>query len=176
LIAHKRSNKANAYFTGLGPEKRIVLFDTLVNNFTTDEILAVLAHEIGHYKHHHTTKGLITSLVQMGVILFIFSLFVKPGSELTEILCNAVAGANPVSPSFYMGLLGFSLLFSPISALLGLIFNSISRRHEFPADAFVLEHNMQENLSSALKKLSVNHLSNPFPHPLYVKFIIHILH
>ena len=169
IDSSKRSNKANAYFTGLGPEKRIVLFDTLVNNFTTDEILAVLAHEIGHYKHHHTTKGLITSLLQMGVILFIFSLFVKPGSELTEILCNAVAGAKPVSPSFYMGLIGFSLLFSPISALLGLIFNSISRRHEFQADAFVLEHNMQENLSSALKKLSVNHLSNPFPHPLYVK-------
>ncbi|HQF19084.1 MAG TPA: M48 family metallopeptidase [Bacteroidales bacterium] len=169
IDSSKRSSKANAYFTGLGPEKRIVLYDTLIKDFSIDEILAVLAHEIGHYKHHHTTIGLITSIVQTGLILFVFSLFVKPGSELTEVLCNAAAGARQVTPSFYMGLIGFTLLFSPISAIIGLIFNSISRRHEFQADAYVAEHQMQGYLQSALKKLSVNHLSNPFPHPLYVK-------
>jgi STE24 endopeptidase len=158
----KRSTKANAYFTGLGAKKRIVLYDTLIEDHTTDELVAVLAHEIGHYKKKHTTTGLIISVLQTGLMLFILSLFIsKP------VLSQAL-GAEEAS--FHMGLIAFGILYSPFSLLIGLITNSMSRRNEFAADRFAGLHYKASALIDALKKLSVNNLSNLRPHPAYVFF------
>ena len=156
----KRSSKANAYFTGLGPKKRIVLYDTLINDLTTDEIVAVLAHEIGHYKKKHTTTGLVLSIIQMGITLFLFSLFVG-----VDAFSQALGGE---SASFHLGLIAFGVLYSPISTLLGIGFNIISRRNEYQADRFAGLHHEPEALISSLKKLSKNNLSNLTPHPAYV--------
>lgn len=158
----KRSSKANAYFTGLGAKKRIVLYDTLINDHTTEELVAVLAHEIGHNKKKHTTTGIIISVLQTGMMLFLLSLFIsKP------ILSEALGATKP---SFYMGLIAFGLLYSPLSLVLGLLTNSISRRNEYAADRFAGEMYSPLALSDALMKLSVNNLSNLRPHPAYVFF------
>ncbi|MCL3781527.1 M48 family peptidase [Prolixibacteraceae bacterium JC049] len=158
----KRSTKANAYFTGLGAKKRIVLFDTLINDLETEEIVAVLAHEIGHYKHKHIVKGLITSLLQTGAMLFILSLFVNR-PELSQAL-----GAEKAT--FHLGLIAFGILYTPLSLVLGLIQNVVSRKNEYEADAFAANLGLGEALISGLKKLSVNNLSNLTPHPTYVFF------
>ncbi len=158
----KRSSKANAYFTGLGAKKRIVLYDTLINDHTTEELVAVLAHEIGHYKKKHTLAGVITSIIQTGLMLFVLSLFInKP--VLSEAL-------GAVQPSFHMGLIVFGLLYSPFSLLLGMLTNTISRRNEYAADRYAGVNYDPAALSDALKKLSVNNLSNLRPHPVYVFF------
>jgi len=158
----KRSTKANAYFSGMGAKKRIVLYDTLIKDHTTEELVAVLAHEIGHYKMKHTLKGMIMSIVQTGVMLFIISLFI--GNPVLSQAMGAEQG------SFHMGILAFGLLYSPLSLLLGLMMNAISRKHEFEADRFAGEKYNAEALQTALKKLSVNNLSNLRPHPVYVFF------
>jgi STE24 endopeptidase len=158
----KRSTKANAYFSGMGAKKRIVLYDTLIKDHTTEELVAVLAHEIGHYKMKHTLKGMIMSIVQTGVMLFIISLFI--GNPVLSQALGAEQG------SFHMGILAFGLLYSPLSLLLGLVMNVISRKHEFEADRFAGEKYNAEALQTALKKLSVNNLSNLRPHPVYVFF------
>ncbi len=158
----KRSTKANAYFTGIGPKKRIVLFDTLIKDHTNDELVAVLGHEIGHYKKKHTTSGIVLSLLQTGLMLFILSLFID------NPLLSQALGAE--KGSFHMGLLAFGLLYSPLSLILGLIMNYISRKNEYAADKFVAKRYKPEALSLALKKLSVNNLSNLRPHPVYVVF------
>lgn len=158
----KRSAKANAYFSGLGPKKRIVLFDTLINDLSVNEIVAVLAHEIGHYKKKHIHKGLIISLITTAFTLWLFSLFVG-SAELSSAL-----GVN--TPSFHIGLLAFAILYSPISMLIGLFGNHLSRKHEFQADAFAAKHFEAVHLSNALKKLSAKNLSNLQPHPIYVFF------
>ncbi len=158
----KRSTKANAYFTGLGSKKRIVLFDTLINEHTDEELVSVLAHEIGHYKKKHTLSGTVLSLLQTGLMLFILSLF------LDNPVLSGALGAN--EPSFHMSILAFGLLYGPISLLLGLIMNIISRKNEFAADRYAGEHYAAKPLQDALKKLSVNHLSNLRPHPAYVFF------
>lgn len=163
----KRSTKANAYFTGLGPRKRIVLYDTLVNNYSQDEILSVLAHEIGHYRHRHTTKGLLAGLLQMGLMLFLLSLFITPGSPWAIPLCKAVGGPGVQEVSFHLGLLGFGILYQPVSFVLSLFFNGLSRKYEYQADAFAARLGLGKSLVSALKKLSATHLSNPDPHPWY---------
>ncbi len=163
----KRSTKANAYFTGLGPKKRIVLYDTLINEYSQDEILAVMAHEIGHYRHKHTTKGLLAGILQTGIMLFLLSLFISPGSPLALPLCQAVGGPLVQSPSFHLGLLGFGILYEPFSIVLSLIFNALSRSYEYQADAFAARWGLGSSLISALKKLSATHLSNPDPHPWY---------
>jgi STE24 endopeptidase len=158
----KRSSKANAYFTGLGPKKRVVLYDTLINDHTNEELVAVLAHEIGHYKKKHTLTGVIQSILQTGLMLFILSLFInKP--FLSEVL-----GAE--NPSFHMGLIAFGLLYSPISLVLGMLSNTISRKNEYAADRYAGMKYSAEALSDALKKLSVNNLSNLRPHPAFVFF------
>lgn len=158
----KRSAKANAYFSGLGPKKRIVLFDTLINDLSVNEIVAVLAHEIGHYKKKHIHKGLIISLITMAFTLWLFSQFT--GSyHLSEAL-------GVYEPFFHIALVAFGILYSPISILLGLSGNYLSRKHEFQADAFAAKHFEAVHLSNALKKLSVKNLSNLQPHPLYVFF------
>lgn len=158
----KRSSKANAYFSGLGAKKRIVLFDTLINDLTTEEIVAVLAHEIGHYKKKHTLTGMIISIIQMGVTLYLLSLFIG-SPALSEALGSQKA-------SFHMGLIAFGLLYSPISATIGLIMNAFSRKNEYEADNYTKSFNLGEQLISSLKKLSRNNLSNLTPHPAYVFF------
>lgn len=162
LDSSKRSTKANAYFTGLGPKKRIVLFDTLIHDLSTDEIVAVLAHEIGHYQLKHTRLGLFLTIVQTGVSLFILSLFID-SPELYKAL-----GSN--QPGFHLSLIAFGLLYSPISLILGLGANYISRKHEYQADQFAANFGLSGHLISALKKLSARNLSNLTPHPVYVFF------
>lgn len=158
----KRSTKANAYFTGLGPKKRIVLYDTLIKDLSTDEIVAVLAHEIGHYKKKHTLTGLLTGILQTGVTLFILSLLIN-----NPALSTALGGNEP---TFHLGLIAFGILYSPISVLTGLLMNHVSRRNEYAADRFVRENYYPEALISGLKKLSTKNLSNLTPHPAYVFF------
>ncbi len=158
----KRSTKANAYFTGFGSKKRIVLYDTLINDLTINELVAVLAHEIGHYKKHHVIWSLLIGILQTGAILFIFSLFVgRP--EL-----SAALGVQ--TPSFHIGLIAFGILYSPISLVLGLVMNIYSRKNEYQADEFAAINFAAEELASALKKLSIKNLSNLRPHPAYVFF------
>ncbi len=162
LDSSKRSTKANAYFIGFGPKKRIVLYDTLIDDLETDEIVAVLAHEIGHYKKKHGIWGLIISILQAGVSFYILSILIN-----NPILSEAL-GAKV--PSFHIGLVTFGILYSPISTILGLGMNIFARRNEYQADEFVKSFNYEDKLISALKKLSVNTLSNLTPHPLYVFF------
>jgi len=158
----KRSTKANAYFSGLGTKKRIVLFDTLIKDHTKEELVGVLAHEIGHYKKKHTLTGTLISLLQMGIMLYLLGLFI--GSPVLSEALGAAQG------SFHLGVLAFGLLYSPMSMLLGLIMNGISRKNEFAADRYAGENFDPQPLQDALKKLSVNHLSNLRPHPAYVFF------
>ena len=158
----KRSTKANAYFSGLGPKKRIVLFDTLINDLTTNEIVSVLAHEIGHYKKKHTLSMMVISILQMGITLYILSLFIG-----NPALSRAL---NVEQTGFHLGLVAFGILYSPISTILGLGVNILSRKNEYAADAFAAKHYSPDGLASALKKLSVKNLSNLRPHPAYVFF------
>jgi STE24 endopeptidase len=158
----KRSTKANAYFTGLGPKKRIVLYDTLIQELSTREIVAVLAHEIGHYKKKHTLLGILTGIAQTGITLFIFSLLVA-----NPALSAALGGHGT---SFHLGLISFGILYSPVSLITGLLMNHISRRNEYAADRFVKENYEAVALIDALKKLSSKNLSNLTPHPAYVFF------
>ena len=158
----KRSTKSNAYFTGFGSKKRIVLYDTLINDMSTNELVAVLAHEIGHYKKHHVLWSLLLGILQTGIVLFIFSLFVG-SPEL-----SAALGVE--TPSFHIGLIAFGILYSPISMITGLAMNIFSRKNEYQADAFAARYFDANELASALKKLSVKNLSNLRPHPVYVFF------
>jgi len=168
----KRSKKANAYFTGLGTQKRIVLYDTLIENHTTDELVSVLAHEIGHYKKKHTTQGIILSILQNGLMLFILSWFIKPGSTVSAALCQSMAGfADMAVPqSFHVGILAFGLLYTPLSTLFSMFENMLSRSNEYAADRYAGVNFDPTALQEALKKLSVNNLSNLRPHPAYVFF------
>jgi STE24 endopeptidase len=158
----KRSTKANAYFTGLGPKKRIVLYDTLINDISVEEIVAVLAHEVGHNKHKHSLKGIITSILQTGITLYLLSLFIAHPS-LSEALGSS-------TPSFHLGVIAFGILYSPINLFLGIISNVMSRKHEYEADKYARENHNSESLIGALKKLSRNNLSNLTPHPAMVFF------
>jgi STE24 endopeptidase len=156
----RRSTKANAFFSGFGKNKRIVLFDTLINDLDTDEIVAVLAHEIGHFRLKHIVKSTVLSVLQTGVTLFLLGWFVNHPA-----LSNAL-GMEEVT--FHIGLIGFGMLYSPVSGILGIGMTVLSRRHEYQADAFAARHANAEALQSALKKISANALSNPTPHPWYV--------
>jgi STE24 endopeptidase len=158
----KRSAKANAYFTGLGSKKRIVLYDTLINDHPVDELVAVLAHEIGHYKKKHTLIGTVISILQTGFILFILSRF------LGNPYLSGALGAE--QPSFHLSLVAFGILYTPVSVVLGLAMNIFSRKHEFQADRFAAVNFDGQNLQDALIRLSVNNLSNLKPHPAYVFF------
>jgi STE24 endopeptidase len=158
----KRSSKANAYFTGLGPRKRIVLFDTLIKDLEEEEIVAVLAHEVGHYKKKHSLKGLVISTMQMALTFYLFSIFVG-----IDAFAIALGGEQA---SFHLGLIAFGVLYSPISMLLGLGTNLYSRYNEYQADAFASSNYAADKLISSLKKLSKNNLSNLTPHPVFVFF------
>jgi STE24 endopeptidase len=156
----KRSTKANAYFSGFGDEKRVTLYDTLVNDLEDDEIVAVLAHEVGHYKRKHIIFNLVTSILLTGLTLFILSVFIS-----NPLLSNAIGVEQP---SFHVGLIAFGLLYSPISELTGLIMNYVSRLFEYQADDFAKTTYKAKPLISSLKKLSKNSLSNLTPHKAYV--------
>jgi STE24 endopeptidase len=158
----KRSSKANAFFSGIGKRKRIVLYDTLVNNHTNEELVSILAHEIGHYKKKHTRTSFVLSLLQAGLMFFIFSRLIGSPS-LSTAFGSTVA-------SLRLGILGFGLLYNPISLLMGLLMNIVSRKNEFEADRFAAKTSNGQALQESLKKLSVNNLSNLQPHPLYVFF------
>jgi len=156
----KRSTKANAYFSGFGKEKRITLYDTLINDLEDDEIVAVLAHEVGHYKKNHIIINLFASILTTGFTLWILSLFI--GSPL---LSEAL---NVSQPSFHIGLIAFGVLYTPVSEITGLLMNYLSRKFEYQADNYAKTTFSAPPLISALKKLSKNSLSNLTPHPAYV--------
>ncbi|WP_320044850.1 M48 family metallopeptidase [uncultured Desulfobacter sp.] len=157
----KRSTKSNAFFTGFGKNKRIVLFDTLINAHTPDELLAVLAHEMGHFKKKHIQRRLIFGILQMGVIFYLLSLFITQQSLFTAFYVD--------TPSIYAGLVFFSILFSPVDLVISIIMQFFSRKDEYQADHFAAVTTEKAGaLISALKKLSADNLANLTPHPFYV--------
>ncbi|MEP3836235.1 MAG: M48 family metallopeptidase [Algibacter sp.] len=156
----KRSTKANAYFSGFGSEKRVTLYDTLINDLDDEEIVAVLAHEVGHYKKKHIIFNLFTSILLTGFTLFVLSLFIS-----NPVLSQAL---GVTTPSFHIGLIAFGLLYSPISEITGLIMNLFSRKFEYQADDYAKNTYKSGPLITSLKKLSKNSLSNLTPHPAYV--------
>lgn len=158
----RRSSKANAFFSGIGSKKKIVLFDTLIQNHTTDELVAVLAHEVGHFKKKHILLSLVLSLFQIFFMLLVLSLTVYNPK-----LSAALGGTQY---AMHLNLLAFAILFSPLSGITGLFMSLYSRRNEYEADAYAKATYSGESLSSALKKLSVDTLSNLYPHPAYVFF------
>ena len=158
----KRTTKANAYFSGMGKKKRIVLYDTLIEELTTQEVVAVLAHEIGHYKKRHTLKNFIIAGFAMLVQLYVLSL------TLTSTTMSEAMGL--LQPAFAVSLIAFGILYTPIDLLTGLFMNSISRKAEYEADNFAAKYGLGDELISALKKISVKSLSNLTPDRLYVKF------
>lgn len=156
----KRSTHSNAYFTGWGRQKRVVLYDTLMEQLTTEEIVGVLAHEIGHYKHRHIIQSLLIGIVTSLVTLYLFGLVI----DSTEI----AMAAGSTEPSFYVNLTVFSLIYSPLTMLLGIVGNVRSRHNERQADAFARRHGVGTFEADALKKMSAKSLSNLTPHPLVV--------
>jgi STE24 endopeptidase len=157
----KRSSKSNAFFTGFGAHRRIVLFDTLIKQHTTGELVAILAHEMGHYKKRHIIQSLILGILQMGFMLYLLSLFISyPG--LFEAFYMPQA-------SVYAGLIFFAMLYSPLDFFIGLFMQRRSRTNETAADRFSVETTQDsQSMVDALKKLSVHNLSNLLPHPFYV--------
>lgn len=162
----KRSTKANAYFSGFGNEKRVTLYDTLINDLEEEEIVAVLAHEVGHFKKNHIIINLVISILTTGFTLWLLSLFV--GNPLL----SEALGVE--TPGFHIGLVAFGILYSPISEVTGIIMNYLSRKFEYQADNFAKKTYKGEPLVSGLKKLSKNNLSNLTPHPAYV--FVHYSH
>jgi len=162
----KRSTKANAYFSGFGKQKRITLYDTLINDLSTDEIVAVLAHEIGHYKKKHIIYNMILSTMLTGLTFFILSLFIGNATIAMAL------GVNKAS--FHIGLVAFGFLYAPISEVTGILMHLFSRKFEYQADNFAKKHCSNISLISALKTLSKKSLSNLTPHPWYV--FVHYSH
>ena len=156
----RRSSKANAYFSGFGNQRRVTLYDTLIKDLDTEEVVAVLAHEVGHYKRNHILINLFSSLILTGFTLFLLGIFVN-SPELSLAL-------GVQEPEFHIALLSFGLLYSPISEITGLVMHYLSRRFEYQADNYARQTYSGEPLVTALKKLSRNHLSNLTPHPAYV--------
>ena len=162
----KRSSKANAYFSGLGRSKKIVLFDTLIEKHTQEELVAVLAHEVGHYKKKHIVGSLILGVLQTGVMLYLLSLLIF-NSQVSFAMGGGIT-------AIHLNLLAFGILYSPVSRVLGILMNMLSRKNEFEADAFAAATYKAAPLATALKKLSTDSLSNLFPHPWYV--FVHYSH
>ncbi len=158
----KRSAKANAFFSGIGKKKKIVLYDTLIKNHTTEELVAVLAHEAGHFKKKHIVWSYVLSAVQIFFMLYILSLMVFNGN-----LSLALGGTQY---ALHLNLVAFGILFSPISGITGLLMSLYSRRNEYEADAYARDNFDGTAMANALKRLSVDTLSNLYPHPAYVFF------
>ena len=157
----KRSSKSNAFFSGIGNNKSIVLYDTLVNELTEEEIVAVLAHEVGHYKKKHVLQSIAVSFATTAITFYVF------GRVMNSDVLPAVLGTPK---SFHISLIVFGLLYSPISLITTPLMNLLSRKNEYEADAYAKETYGSSGLASSLKKMSVNHLSNLQPHPAYVFF------
>lgn len=157
----KRSGKSNAFFTGFGKHRRIVLFDTLIEQHSVPELVAVLAHEMGHYKKKHILKTMILGILQTGILLFFFSIFVSYQGLFDAFFMS--------QKSVYGGLVFFAILYSPLDVVMGLFLKAWSRRNEREADRFAVETTKDPKpLISALKILSAHNLSNLVPHPFYV--------
>ena len=157
----RRSSKSNAFFTGFGRHRRIVLFDTLIKQQTTGELLAVLAHEMGHYKKKHIFQSLTLGVIQMGVMLFLLSLFISYQGLFDAFYMP--------QKSVYAGLIFFGMLYSPLGFFIGIFMQMLSRKNEYAADRFSVETTRDpDSMANALKKLSIHNLSNLLPHPLYV--------
>ena len=157
----RRSGKSNAFFTGFGKHRRIVLFDTLIEKHSSSELVAVLAHEMGHYKKKHILKSLLLGTLQTGLMLYLLSIFISH-----QILFDAFFVSQP---SVYAGLVFFIMLYSPIDFIIGMFIQMISRKHEFEADRFsVTTTGDPQAMIAALKRLTVDNLSNLLPHPFYV--------
>jgi STE24 endopeptidase len=162
----KRSTKANAYFTGFGKHKKIALFDTLIDKSTTPEILAILAHEIGHFKLGHIKQRIFVGILQMALIFFLIGLATDKNGTFAHLLHDAFFVKEI---STHTGLVFFTILLEPASKLLTVLANAWSRKHEFEADAYAAKAtDTPEALATALKKLSSDHLSHPAPHKLRV--------
>lgn len=154
----KRSSKANAFFTGFGKNRRIVLFDTLIKNHTVPELVAVLAHEIGHYKHKHILRSMAVSFLMTGVFLYFMNLLIN-----NEMI---FAAFRVPETSVYVSLVIISIIFGPAQRIMGIFSSVLSRKHEYEADAFATKSlGESENLVLALKKLTVDSLGNLCPHP-----------
>ncbi len=162
----KRSSKANAFFSGMGSRKSIVLYDTLIEKMTPDEITAVLAHEVGHYKKKHILQSMAISVAQMGIIFFIFG-WVAGNPLMAEVL-------GVKENRFYLSLVTFTMLYSPVSTLIGMAMNVFSRKNEYEADDYAKTTYSSAPLISSLKKLYSDQLGNPQPHPAYV--FVHYSH
>ena len=160
IDSSKRSSKSNAYFTGFGRRKRVVLYDTLMEQLSTEEIVGVLAHEIGHYKHHHTILASLEGFATNLLMFWLFSLFIGSDALASAAGCQAT--------SFHVNLAVFSLIYTPLNLLLDLLTNIISRRHERAADAFAAANGLGSAEASALKKMSAKSLANLTPHPVVV--------
>lgn len=160
IDSSKRSSKSNAYFTGFGRRKRVVLYDTLMEQLSTEEIVGVLAHEIGHYKRHHILLSLLEGFATNLLMFWLFSLFI--GSR------DLAMAAGCSEPSFHVNLAVFSLIYTPLSLLLDIVTNVLSRRHERQADAFAAAHGCGPAEAAALKKMSAKSLANLTPHPIVV--------
>lgn len=158
----KRSSKANAFFSGIGRKKKIVLYDTLIEKLNTEELVAVLAHEVGHYKKKHILFSMVISIAQVVLTMFVLSLMVYNHN-----LSVALGGSEL---SIHLNLVAFSILFAPISGVTGLLMTIYSRKNEYEADAYARETHSGTALAEALKRMSVDMLSNLYPHPLYVFF------
>jgi len=158
----KRSSKANAFFSGMGKGKKIVLYDTLIENYSNDELVGILAHEIGHYKKKHIVHGMVLSWLQIGFMLWLLSRFVF-SATLSEAL-----GAS--GTEIHINLIAFGILFEPISLVTGLLMNMLSRKNEYAADAYAVTTSEKNPFINALIQLSTDNLSNLKPHPAYVFF------
>jgi STE24 endopeptidase len=157
----KRSTKSNAFFTGFGKNRRIVLFDTLIEKHSVEELVAVLAHEMGHYKEKHILKNFAIAILQSGVMFYVLSLFISYPGLFKAFYVEEV--------SVYAGLIFFGMMYAPLDGVMGLALGALSRRHEFAADRFAVQTTGKpEAMIQALKKLSVHNLSNLQPHPFYV--------
>lgn len=157
----KRSSKSNAFFTGFGKNKRIALFDTLIEKHTTDELVAVLAHEIGHYKKKHIVKNMVISVLHTGIMFALLSIFLQVPALFDAFYMEEM--------SIYAGLLFFGLLYSPVESILGIFMQILSRKHEYEADHYAATTIQNpEEMVNVLKKLSKDNLSNLTPHPFYV--------
>lgn len=162
----KRSTKANAFFTGLGKRKKIALYDTLIEKSSREELLGVLAHEIGHFRRGHIKQRLLAGVLQTAVIFYLLGLAIEPTGGFARMLFDAF-GVSQISP--HVGLVLFMILLGPVSRLLGVLLNAWSRKHEYEADAYAVEVTGQaEPLAAALRKMTADHLSHPAPAKLRV--------
>jgi STE24 endopeptidase len=162
----KRSTKANAFFSGLGPRKTIALYDTLIEKHTDEELVSVLAHEVGHFKKKHILVSMFLTILQLGIMCYLFELCMN-----MEVIASSLGSSKM---NFHIGIIAFSFLYSPIGLITGILMNILSRKNEYEADKFAKDSYNGNFLELALKKLSVDSLSNLYPHPLYV--FVHYSH